>query len=110
MLHVLTHSSPTRRSSDCASFDLSDFLAVLLLEGLEGSQNVVQGGGLFGLGFGANRDEAPARRGRAAELRKHIHGERFLVRTDRKSTRLNSVTNSHLVCRLLLEKKKHTHI
>src|SRR3546814_9761582 len=26
---------------------------------------------------------------------------------DRKSTRLNSVTNAHLVCRLLLEKKKH---
>src|SRR3546814_8638051 len=28
--------------------------------------------------------------------------------TDRKSTRLNSVTNAHLVCRLLLEKKKTT--
>src|SRR3546814_9983798 len=27
---------------------------------------------------------------------------------DRKSTRLNSVTNAHLVCRLLLEKKKQT--
>src|SRR3546814_2320560 len=26
---------------------------------------------------------------------------------DRKSTRLNSVTNAHLVCRLLLEKKKN---
>src|SRR3546814_6280703 len=25
---------------------------------------------------------------------------------DRKSTRLNSVTNAHLVCRLLIEKKK----
>src|SRR3546814_6552470 len=31
------------------------------------------------------------------------------VRVDRKSTRLNPVTNAHLVCRLLLEKKKtHT--
>src|SRR3546814_5513353 len=28
------------------------------------------------------------------------------LRTDRKSTRLNPVTNAHLVCRLLLEKKK----
>src|SRR3546814_2977431 len=28
---------------------------------------------------------------------------------DRKSTRLNSVTNAHLVCRLLLEKKNNTH-
>src|SRR3546814_5319895 len=27
------------------------------------------------------------------------------VRGDRKSTRLNSITNAHLVCRLLLEKK-----
>src|SRR3546814_8461229 len=26
---------------------------------------------------------------------------------DRKSTRLNSLTNAHLVCRLLLDKKKH---
>src|SRR3546814_2936457 len=29
-------------------------------------------------------------------------------RQDRKSTRLNSVTNAQLVCRLPLEKKKHT--
>src|SRR3546814_1408786 len=29
---------------------------------------------------------------------------------DRKSTRLNSVTNAHLVCRLLLEKKKYNTI
>src|SRR3546814_5444491 len=28
------------------------------------------------------------------------------MRADRKSTRLNPVTNAHLVCRLLLEKKK----
>src|SRR3546814_14293514 len=30
-------------------------------------------------------------------------------RIDRKSTRLNSSTNAHLVCRLLLEKKKKIH-
>src|SRR3546814_3429566 len=30
------------------------------------------------------------------------------TREDRKSTRLNSVTNAHLVCRLLLEKKQFT--
>src|SRR3546814_2400694 len=34
----------------------------------------------------------------------------FLGQQDRKSTRLNSVTNAHLVCRLLLEKKKKIHI
>src|SRR3546814_21165875 len=33
---------------------------------------------------------------------------RVLTDRDRKSTRLNSVTNAHLVCRLLLEKKKTT--
>src|SRR3546814_9339861 len=31
-----------------------------------------------------------------------------LAAGDRKSTRLNSSTNAHLVCRLLLDKKKHT--
>src|SRR3546814_3697059 len=31
------------------------------------------------------------------------------VRGDRKSTRLNSITNAHLVCRLLLEKKNMYH-
>src|SRR3546814_2907970 len=30
---------------------------------------------------------------------------RLIEAEDRKSTRLNSVTNAHLVCRLLLEKK-----
>src|SRR3546814_2108525 len=30
----------------------------------------------------------------------------LIVEGDRKSTRLNSITNAHLVCRLLLEKKK----
>src|SRR3546814_1472096 len=32
--------------------------------------------------------------------------DRLRSRLDRKSTRLNSVTNAHLVCRLLLEKIK----
>src|SRR3546814_2204034 len=43
-----------------------------------------------------------------------LHGELLLAaqkrvlheESDRKSTRLNSITNAHLVCRLLLEKKK----
>src|SRR3546814_2511633 len=33
-----------------------------------------------------------------------------LHRIDRKSTRLNSITNAHLVCRLLLEKTKYIHL
>src|SRR3546814_6616894 len=35
---------------------------------------------------------------------RHGQGQR---RIDRKSTRLNSVTNAHLVCRLLLDKKNN---
>src|SRR3546814_5343100 len=42
----------------------------------------------------------------------HGNDRRFLeaerLRIDRKSTRLTPVTNAHLVCRLLLEQKKHT--
>src|SRR3546814_5764496 len=34
-------------------------------------------------------------------------GQGSVIAPDRKSTRLNSVTNAHLVCRLLLEKKKN---
>src|SRR3546814_6180331 len=34
---------------------------------------------------------------------------RDLLPQDRKSTRLNSITNAHLVCRLLLEKNNNTY-
>src|SRR3546814_8988353 len=49
----------------------------------------------------------------ARELEHAVRGVRAamdeLPVRDRKSTRLNPVTNAHLVCRLLLEKKKkHT--
>src|SRR3546814_10209112 len=39
------------------------------------------------------------------QQRHHAYGDE----PDRKSTRLNPVTNAHLVCRLLLEKKNKTH-
>src|SRR3546814_8817879 len=47
----------------------------------------------------------------ALKLAKHtvdhvVLFQREQVTADRKSTRLNPVTNAHLVCRLLLEKKK----
>src|SRR3546814_7361669 len=54
-----------------------------------------------------SRDQA-----RAAEIRpeagRHRSGrdQRGIRAGDRKSTRLTPVTNAHLVCRLLLEKKK----
>src|SRR3546814_1607763 len=47
---------------------------------------------------GIGRDGWPDRRHRDAD------SDAF---QDRKSTRLNSSTNAHLVCRLLLEKKKY---
>src|SRR3546814_1411114 len=40
-------------------------------------------------------------------LVERYQGGSALVARDRKSTRLNSVTNAHIVCRTLLEKKKH---
>src|SRR3546814_8619638 len=46
------------------------------------------------------------------EASEHIDRSLQLIKDggakDRKSTRLNSVTNAHLVCRLLLEKTKTT--
>src|SRR3546814_10665746 len=41
--------------------------------------------------------------GLGSSLQTHLAGSSL---RDRKSTRLNSVTNAHIVCRLLLEKKK----
>src|SRR3546814_6634797 len=46
----------------------------------------------------------PARVARAAARWKGWRSPKILF-TDRKSTRLTPVTNAHLVCRLLLEKK-----
>src|SRR3546814_5335208 len=48
-------------------------------------------------------------KGRDEEHHRHRKQQRIEdIAVDRKSTRLNSVTNAHLVCRLLLEKKKKT--
>src|SRR3546814_8617388 len=53
---------------------------------------------------GALGDRGDGGEDQLAALRRKLQGgER---RQDRKSTRLNSSTNAHLVCRLLLEKKK----
>src|SRR3546814_4765407 len=46
-----------------------------------------------------------ARMARAANEISHWDGYDYVL-IDRKSTRLTPVTNAHLVCRLLLEKKK----
>src|SRR3546814_8276268 len=57
--------------------------------------------------FRSTRPRSVARRspiGRPIDRRPDIVVERAVER-DRKSTRLNPVTNAHLVCRLLLEKK-----
>src|SRR3546814_2653316 len=43
---------------------------------------------------------------KARDLRCNAIGQQPQLRLDRKSTRLTPVTNAHLVCRLLLEKKK----
>src|SRR3546814_3189467 len=47
----------------------------------------------------------PDRGGERDKADRHLDEEE-LIEEDRKSTRLTPVTNAHLVCRLLLEKKK----
>src|SRR3546814_1481712 len=42
------------------------------------------------------------------EARDQLGGSASVYLADRKSTRLTPATNAHLVCRLLLEKKKNT--
>src|SRR3546814_1287335 len=49
----------------------------------------------------------PAEGSRESEPAEHHQRIDKTLHRDRKSTRLNSITNAHLVCRLLLEKKKH---
>src|SRR3546814_3761686 len=56
-----------------------------------------------GLAFGIAIEEVVLERACLAAVRVDMRP----CRIDRKSTRLNPVTNAHLVCRLLLEKKKH---
>src|SRR3546814_8227081 len=58
---------------------------------------------------------APEARGRRLAAYNHQQWQPMALasaaRVDRKSTRLTPVTNAHLVCRLLLEKKKqNSHI
>src|SRR3546814_6854643 len=65
---------------------------------------------LHGRGGGIQSHGLRIQASNASQMR---HGEAQALRQttgreDRKSTRLNSVTNAHLVCRLLLEKKNHT--
>src|SRR3546814_13783270 len=60
-------------------------------------------------GLQRGRQAVSAQGDRGAEAGEHQdpqHHRALVVPPDRKSTRLNPVTNAHLVCRLLLEKKK----
>src|SRR3546814_4018669 len=54
--------------------------------------------------WGRNRAALADARGEAEAARVDAAQARLML--DRKSTRLNSITKAHLVCRLLLEKKK----
>src|SRR3546814_8478143 len=63
---------------------------------------------------GEGKPAGPADRPAVAMPGSSLYGAGFLplrpstIKLDRKSTRLTPVTNAHLVCRLLLEKKKNT--
>src|SRR3546814_1697925 len=94
-------------SSDVCSSDLSDGQVghVVVVHDIEmnpvgaGGDNILyffpQAGKVSGQQAGSNTGGLGSR-----------HGREFLwCEVDRKSTRLTPVTNAHLVCRLLLEKK-----
>src|SRR3546814_6178525 len=55
---------------------------------------------------GQGRHHCRRNAGHGPEYCRDVRRER--CQEDRKSTRLNSITNAHLVCRLLLEKKKNS--
>src|SRR3546814_15079246 len=87
-LHVLTHSFPTRRSSDLVAIDV----AGQLLKSLNGA---------------VLRTGAAALRTVTTLVDQVLRPALADAGLDRKSTRLTPVTNAQLVCRLLLEKKKN---
>src|SRR3546814_9015746 len=98
-------------SSDVCSSDLAEQAVPLRLEGA-----VVDRLRLLDLAVGPApdafwRSQSDLDLVKRLRLRRGVHEvHQFLVHAqvlpDRKSTRLNPVTNAHLVCRLLLEKKK----
>src|SRR3546814_1392603 len=95
-------------SSDVCSSDLavSLWLAGAALAGLPGLRldSLADAGyARTGCCGGANTVQSS---GRGAVVARWVLGAGNRRDVDRKSTRLNSVTNAHLVCRLLLEKKK----
>src|SRR3546814_10633119 len=94
-------------SSDVCSSDLADHHAGIdLLAGADEEETALlqvpqRIGDRLAL-LGRDEGAGAARRDRA------LVGRPVVEQADRKSTRLNSVTNAHLVCRLLLEKKKRS--
>src|SRR3546814_8694370 len=64
------------------------------------------GGGRVGLGVAQAVEKEAVHEGvQGLGGSGRLHVRRELPQTDRKSTRLNSITNAQLVCRLLLENK-----
>src|SRR3546814_6216749 len=101
----MTHSYPNRRSSDLDLFgvdpgidDVGTDVRLVLVIGEDDLDR-------FAENLAAEVFDRHARRNDRSGAGEIGVGARLVV--DRKSTRLNPVTNAHLVCRLLLEKKKH---
>src|SRR3546814_2987208 len=89
---------------------LSAFIRVIRVKGmfrLPGKSGGVQGFDFEGGGAGAAGLDGEFDRQDFCVLGHAPEGAVVIDEQDRKSTRLNSSTNAHLVCRLLLEKKKN---
>src|SRR3546814_8733686 len=100
----MTHSFPTRRSSDLR-LDGPELVLGLVI-GEAGGELVIEacgqidGRALAELTLRCDLDQV------LGELLDPLLDAGLALLPDRKSTRLNPVTNAHLVCRLLLGKKK----
>src|SRR3546814_6209901 len=92
--------------SDAATFELQG--RTIRREGdiLRGADGVLAGSTLTMAGAVANMIAQGRVSLRTAVTMASATPAAFLGLASRKSTRLNPVTNAHLVCRLLLEKKK----
>src|SRR5207253_10693297 len=94
--HRDLHSFPTRRSSDLPRID--DFRRPLLVAAATNSSIPIRNRRTVFSSFRVNSSGFGN-----ASLASNAHC--IVRRRDRKSTRLNSRSRGHLVCRLLLEKK-----
>src|SRR3546814_4955249 len=108
----MTHSFPTRRSSDLQEDREATGRQKAINDELEWIRAGTKGRQTkskarikkFEELVASQESRTPGKAQIVIQVPERLGGK--VIEADRKSTRLNSITNAHLVCRLLLEKKK----